>query len=208
MDLINKRVGGIVVDHEAERQIVGGRSRPFWCVTCDCGNMFVKSQNTIMTAIRNNVYTTCRTCSAKKAANTPKKNQHNLRNHPLYNKYYDIKSRLRRDDNYKHISMCSDWCLSFISFYDWSIINGWKDGLEIDRIDNSKGYEPSNCRYVNRYIQAQNKGMYKTNSLGERNIKKQNNKYIVQVQRYGKRTRDSFDSLEEAIVFRDELLNT
>lgn len=39
---------------------------------------------------------------------------------------------------------------TFIKFFDWSISNGYKDGLEIDRIDSKKGYYPENCRYITK----------------------------------------------------------
>ena len=46
--------------------------------------------------------------------------------------------------------MCKEWREDFKKFYDWSIENGWKEGLEIDRIDSGKDYEPSNCRYITK----------------------------------------------------------
>lgn len=39
---------------------------------------------------------------------------------------------------------------TFIKFFDWSINNGYKAGLEIDRMDSKKGYSPENCRYITK----------------------------------------------------------
>jgi hypothetical protein len=47
------------------------------------------------------------------------------------------------------IGVCEEW-LDFNNFAHWSSENGYREGLEIDRIDNDKDYEPSNCRWVSR----------------------------------------------------------
>ena len=45
------------------------------------------------------------------------------------------------------IRVCNEWHVRD-SFFSWALSNGYRDDLEIDRIDNSKGYEPGNCRWV------------------------------------------------------------
>jgi hypothetical protein len=47
------------------------------------------------------------------------------------------------------IKICDEW-LSFENFHNWAMSNGYADGLEIDRIDNEKGYCPENCRWVSK----------------------------------------------------------
>ena len=44
-----------------------------------------------------------------------------------------------------------------MSFYNWSIENGYNDDLTIDRIDNEKGYSPQNCRWITNAEQQLNK---------------------------------------------------
>lgn len=45
----------------------------------------------------------------------------------------------------------------FKRFYDWSMCNGYKDNLTIDRIDNNKGYSPNNCRWITMKKQQRNR---------------------------------------------------
>lgn len=48
------------------------------------------------------------------------------------------------------ITVCREWRGKggFHRFLMWSLANGYKDGLSIDRIDPDKGYSPDNCRYI------------------------------------------------------------
>lgn len=54
---------------------------------------------------------------------------------------------------YKHyggrgITMCQEWIDSPQAFVDWALANGFSPELQLDRIDNDKGYSPDNCRWV------------------------------------------------------------
>ena len=87
----------------------------------------------------------------------------------LYTVWSHIKKRCLNKNNpgYKHyggrgIKVCDEWRDSYISFRDWSLLNGYVDTktprnlVTIDRIDNDGNYEPSNCRWVTGGIQARN----------------------------------------------------
>ena len=82
----------------------------------------------------------------------------------LYNIYYNMRTRCYNDksigyNNYmgRGINICDEWLNNYMSFQNWAITHGYKDGLSIDRIDNEKNYSPDNCRWVDNYDQANNK---------------------------------------------------
>lgn len=45
------------------------------------------------------------------------------------------------------IGICTEWD-EFDAFRDWATANGYASHLTIDRADNDKGYDPSNCRWA------------------------------------------------------------
>jgi len=87
------------------------------------------------------------------------------KNHRLYQCWQHMKRRCSptdRDDSrryyYNGIRVCEEW-MYWPNFAQFAFDNGYTDELEIDRIDNSKGYEPSNCRFVNHIVQNQNRDL-------------------------------------------------
>lgn len=89
---------------------------------------------------------------------------HRKSNTRLYIIWDYIKQRCyyNKNPNYKNygergIKVCDEWLNDFQAFYDWSINNGYRDCLTIDRIDVDGNYEPSNCRWVDNVTQQNNK---------------------------------------------------
>lgn len=74
----------------------------------------------------------------------------------LYKSWDSMKSRCFHDKKYTHITFCDDW-KEFLTFKEWAYQNGYEEGLSLDRIDNTKGYEPSNCRWVTWKVQMENR---------------------------------------------------
>ena len=61
-----------------------------------------------------------------------------------------------KDYGGRGITICDEWLKETSNFYEWAINNGYSDELSIDRINHNGNYEPSNCRWANKKIQARN----------------------------------------------------
>lgn len=66
-------------------------------------------------------------------------------NNPAYPKYGG-----------RGILLCKQWKNNSLAFVKWALKNGYQDDLSIDRINNSKGYSPKNCRWATRKQQSRN----------------------------------------------------
>ena len=66
---------------------------------------------------------------------------------------------------------------------EWALGAGYTDDLECDRLDSSKDYMPSNCRWVSRSQNIQNR-MYRRDTPG---ISESGQKWIARINYGGKR---------------------
>lgn len=80
--------------------------------------------------------------------------RHYCSNSKLYTVWKSMLSRCenpKAKDFYRYggrgIKVYADWH-NVKSFIDWCLSNGYKEGLQLDRIYNDKDYCPDNCRFV------------------------------------------------------------
>lgn len=151
----NTRFGKLVSICEGEKLILpsGQKNRTIKC-KCDCGTIKdVRLSHLVRGRIKS-----CG-CSLTKSG----KPRHNKSNTPIYNVWRGIKNRTKSYHSEKHlyfdkgIKMFDKWENDFEIFENWCLKNGYKKGLQIDRIDNSKGYYPENCRFVSPSINTNNR---------------------------------------------------
>ena len=92
-----------------------------------------------------------------------KKRPFSPRDHRLYAVFYGMLARcynprcpMYRFYGLKGVRMCGLWERSFDEFCSWAKKNGYKKGLEIDRINPFGDYVPWNCRWVTQQVGRQN----------------------------------------------------
>jgi len=88
---------------------------------------------------------------------------HGLHNTSIYRRWQSIVQRCYNPANNRYkryggrgITVCDRWRYSFENFY--ADMGHPPEGKTLDRIDNSKGYEPSNCKWSTPQEQSNNCG--------------------------------------------------
>lgn len=128
-----------------------------WKCQCECGNYKTVS---IYNLVSN--HTTSCGCKRWKTGNR----KHGLSRTRIYNIYTKMKQRCynKNDVSYKDygakgITVCKEWLgkNGFQNFYNWAILNGYREDLTIDRINPYGNYEPSNCRWATYETQQNNR---------------------------------------------------
>lgn len=149
IDLTGQRFGRLtVIKYVGESQ---------WLCKCDCGNETIVDRGHLRTGHT-------KSCGCLKLRNENHGTKHHLTHTTLHRLWCGMIGRcyVKSNSGYKNyggrgITVCEEWNNDFMSFYNWAIANGWKEGLTIDRIDVNGNYEPSNCRWVEWKTQARNK---------------------------------------------------
>lgn len=158
-DLTNQKFGRLTV---RELSYVDKKRGAVWLCDCECGN----TKEVLSVHLVRGDTKSCG-CLLKDVSKNLHKT-HGLSNTRIHNIWMHTRRKCTNpnDKRYKDygergIKVCDEWMNDFISFYNWSMQNGYQDDLTLDRIDVDGNYEPNNCRWVDNDVQSHNKRLDK-----------------------------------------------
>lgn len=156
VDLANKRFGRLTVKRRFD--VKHGNTR--WQCVCDCGKETVVKGYSLTSGHSKS----CGCLNRELSQKANRKHGQTKSNHTKatreYSTWCGVIQRCTNPNNPffeyyggRGITVCERW-RDFSAFY--ADMGNRPDGTSIDRIDNNKGYEPGNCRWVDKVAQQNN----------------------------------------------------
>lgn len=154
IDRVGQTFGRLKVLYHTNLETKGVK-KEVMCI-CDCGNYLVVEECSLVSGAT-------RSCGCLKKEVMEARGDGRTKE-PLYINVYKNMIRRCYDSNHKNyhryggrgISICSQWNDNYQEFKNWAHSNGYKIGLQIDRINNDGNYEPDNCRFVTQKVNCNN----------------------------------------------------
>ena len=139
----------------------------------------------------------------------------------LYATWRSMKARCYNPNHKKYhryggrgIRVCDEWRNDSQRFIQYWLSNGWKPGLQIDRIDNDGDYCPENCQLLtNREntLKANNYGLRCDNKTGYRGVRwhSKQQRYETNITIYGRYISIGYydDLLDAVRAWNDFVIN-
>lgn len=133
-------------------QEVGSQgNNKMWLFRCDCGNVKIIRASSFLTG-------KTKSCGClTKALNSKRMTTHGMSRTPLFSNWHSMKARCNNPNatgfdghGGRGIKICKEWVNDFKAFSEWSFKNGYRSGMQLDRIDNDGDYCPENCQWLTR----------------------------------------------------------
>ncbi len=164
------------------------RKETVWICQCSCGT----TTNAKSWRLKSGHTSSCG-CLRKDTLSARSKT-HGKSCHPLYNAYKSMKGRCDSTEASvypyylsKGIKVCERWLESVDNFIE-DMLEGYVGGLQLDRIDASRGYSPENCRWVTPQQNQMNTGSRINSTSKYKGVCwfKTRNKWVAQIMIDGK----------------------
>lgn len=144
-----------IIDTAPPRIYKNGSRTKYVKVRCKCGREDIVRLNVLIKGKANQ----CTDCVHRSQMKGPEAIHKQIWYHiwnGIMQRCYNPKNKRYYDYGGRGVKVCDEW-LDANVFGKWAEENGYKKGLQIDRIDNDGNYEPSNCRFVTPKENMQNR---------------------------------------------------
>lgn len=133
-----------------------------WGCQCDCGNKTLATTRDLRNGNK-------RSCGCIHSEQLRERNTASAKHgfsdkERLYNIWHSMKQRCLYENGKDYpryggrgITVCKEWENDYPAFRSWALSHGYDDSLSIDRINVNGNYEPSNCRWADAKLQANNR---------------------------------------------------
>ena len=145
-----------------------GRAVKHWICQCDCGNLISTNTSRLLNG-------NCKSCGDREkhySGENSSQYKHGLGASRLCGvlsgmrrRCYNPKCKEYKYYGERGITICDEWLnpeSGLVSFYNWAMENGYKEGLEIERKKNHLNYAPENCCWATRKEQMNNQRKNRT----------------------------------------------
>lgn len=154
IDIQGEQFGNITV---LENAGVDNGGNSLWKCKCTCGREIIRSYSNIVRSAG----VGCKECKNEYLRKTHYK--HGDTDTRLHNIWLHMRHRCQSttDADYKNygergIAVCDEW-QEYQAFKEWALSNGYADDLTIERVNVDDGYNPSNCKWIPKGEQTNNR---------------------------------------------------